>query len=307
MDFTIGSRPVSDTGYMFSMQTLPHKGVAVSHTFHTQTRWSWRATVACLAAPLVACAAQPTMPVAEDEGRLAARAGATLKRPADAGLINEGGPVFAAPPTTVDPGATLINEGGPVFALPGEVVFPSYFRGNPTQLSVTAEQLGGSRITTILPAPLREDGKFTLRVPKDAAAFMATTVFTQDEYLFRMRTVVKPVEGGSILIDPTSTLVSAKLGQAYQRGLQLDLNKLAGPTIELTDNLRFGIHAEEWGRVQLDGDNLSLARALAALTSLRPHLEVQVNAWDDMINEQPWRPRGKNGADMEDSPEGLPK
>lgn len=289
------------------MQTLPHKGVAVSHTIHTRIRWGWRAAAACLAAPLMACQAQPTLPVAEDEGRMTARAGVTLKRPADAGLINEGGPVFDAPPPPVENTATLINEGGPVFALPGEVVFPTYFRGNPAQLTVAAEQLGGSRIAAIAPAPVHADGKFVLRVPKDADAFMATTVFTQDEYLFRMRTVVKPVEGGSILIDPTSTLVSAKLGQAYQRGMQLDLNKLAGPTIGLTDNLRFGIHAEEWGRVQLDGDNLSLARALAALTSLRPHLEVQVNAWDDLINEQPWRPRVKNDIDVEDTPGSLPK
>jgi hypothetical protein len=306
-DFVTGCRPVHEAGYITNMQTLPHKGVAVSHTFPARTRWYQRAAVAVLALPLVACAAQPTMPV-EDEGRMsAARAGSSLKRPMDASLINEGGPVFDAPPVPTDNGNTLINEGGPVFAIPGEVIFPSYFRGDRTQLVILAEQLGGDRVNGIAPAPLQEDGTFTLRVPKDTGAFMASTVFIQDEYLFRMRSVVKPVEGGSILIDPTSTLVSAKLGQAYQRGLLLDLNKLAGPTIELTDNLRFSIPGEEWGRVQLDGDNLSLARALTALTSLRPQLETQVNAWDDLINEQPLRPRLKPVSELDDVPGGMPK
>ncbi|MEB3285323.1 MAG: hypothetical protein VKN33_08565 [Candidatus Sericytochromatia bacterium] len=268
-------------------------------------RWQWQFTIGVLALPLAACATQPLAVVGE-ESRVSNRASTAMNRPLDAGLINEGGPVFAAPPLPPETTPALINEGGPVFMLPGEVVFPGYFRGNPALLTVSAEALGGSRITTIAPAPLGSDGKFTMRIPQDTGAFMASTVFTQDEYLYRMRTLVKPVEGGQILIDPTSTLVSAKLGQAYQRGLLLDLDKLSQPTIELMDNLRFGIHAEEWGRVQLDGDNLSLGRSLAALTGLRPHLEVQVNAWEALINEQPWRARASE-PDIESNPEGPPK
>ncbi|MEB3196584.1 MAG: hypothetical protein VKP62_05210 [Candidatus Sericytochromatia bacterium] len=245
----------------------------------------------CLGGPLFACV-QPASLSEQGVGRVGSLSGPP-RRGVEASLINEGGPVFAEVPVPAPTGAVapLINEGGPVFAVPGRVVLPAYFRGRPADLNVSAEQLGGAKIASVRPASVQSDGRFELLVPRGEGAFMATTVFAQDEYLIRMRSLVKPEEGQRITIDSTSTLVTAKLGQAYQRGLSLNLDTLNDSTQALISNLRAGIPAAEWQRVQLDGDNLHLGRALNAVTSLRPELQTQVEAWEDVLNSQPMRPK----------------
>lgn len=241
------------------------------------------------------CAAPASNPtIAETQ---VSAAGGSVRRTADARLINEGGPVFEQP--KAPEGARLINEGGPVYAIPGEVVPPVYFRGGRADLIVTAERLGGVRVDAVPIARVDANGRFTLEVPQGEKAFFASTVFPQDEMVVRMRALVQPGTDATIVLDPLETLAAAKISRSFQLGHDVDLDALAPPTRQLISNFRAELPADEVNRVQLTGSNLDLARELNSLAGTRPNLDYALNAWEDRLGSLPMRrnPQG-SGTDV---------
>lgn len=210
-----------------------------------------------------------------------------LRKTADTSLINEGGPVFEQPRS--GGGAGLINEGGPVYALPGEVVTPVYFRGNRADLIITAERPGGVRVDAVPLARVDGEGRFTLVVPRGEKAFFASTVFPHGEMVVRMRSLVQPGPDARIVLDPLETLVAARISRSFQLGHQVNLDGLSDPTRKLIGSFRAAIPAPELARVQLVGSNLDLARELNSLAGTRPHLDYDLNAWEDQLLGLPLR------------------
>jgi hypothetical protein len=254
----------------------------MARTWH---RRDWTAAAACLVAAAGCAAPPPPTITTQQQGSVAT--GSAVLRSADARLIDEGGPVYAKPST--GEGARLINEGGPVYAIPGEVAVPTYFKGDPKELTITAERLGGARVEGIPAAKVEADGRFTLLVPKGEGPFFASTVFTHDELLVRLRTLVQPGPDARVALDPLATLVAARISRTWLQGHDVDLQQLADPTAELVAKLRAALPASEVNRVPLTGSNLDLARELSALAALRPDLDYALNAWEDRLSAFPMR------------------
>ncbi|MEB3220495.1 MAG: hypothetical protein VKS61_00305 [Candidatus Sericytochromatia bacterium] len=238
-----------------------------------------------------ASCATPQAPTITTQSQGSVPPGTAVVRPAETRLIDEGGPVYAKPlPPAGAEGARLINEGGPVYVIPGEIVVPTYFKGDRTELTVTAERLGGARVEAVVPAKVGADGRFSLVVPQGERAFFASTVFPQDELLVRLRTLVQPGADTRVVLDPLATLVTARISRTWLQGHELDLDRLAQPTAELISNLRAALPAAELNRVPLTGSNLDLARELSSLAGKRPDLDYALNAWEDKLTAFPLRP-----------------
>lgn len=183
--------------------------------------------------------------------------------------------------------ATLINEGGPVFALPGELRMPVYFRGEKQDLVVRAERLEGGPFAKVAPASVAPDGRFVLSVPENGTLFFATTEFTQDDGVYRMRALAQASRGRTIIVDTAGTLVGAKIALAAQKRPLSDLNALQTASLieQVSNTLQPALD-----RVQLNQSDEDLSETLTALTLPDRDLAYHLLAWEQNLvrHAVPW-------------------
>ncbi|MFN3428417.1 MAG: hypothetical protein ACK46X_00535 [Candidatus Sericytochromatia bacterium] len=177
-------------------------------------------------------------------------------------------------------GGKLINEGGPVFALPGTIRMPAYFAGDPATLTVRAERLDGGAFPKVEPAPVSADGSFTLKGPITSQLFFATTEFTAQDGLHRMRTLARAQAGEPIILDTASTLVGAKVALAAQKRSLDDLSYVA--TTEVTSQVR-SVLATNLDAVKLDKPNEQLAQALTDAAAKHETLATSLRKWEQTL------------------------
>lgn len=177
-------------------------------------------------------------------------------------------------------GGKLINEGGPVFALPGTIRMPAYFAGDRATLTVRAERLDGGAFPKVEPAPVSADGSFTLKGPITSQLFFATTEFTAQDGLHRMRTLARAQAGEPIILDTASTLVGAKIALAAQKRSLDDLGYVA--STEVTSQVR-SVLSTSLDAVKLDKPNEQLAQALTDAAAKHETLATSLRKWEQTL------------------------
>lgn len=176
---------------------------------------------------------------------------------------------------------SLINEGGPVFALPGDVRMPATFAGETAGMIIKAERLSGGRVPRIADAVLDGTGHFSMSVPTGQTdKFFATTSFEQDGSTHKLRALVDPQPGRSVLIDATTSFMGAKIAEAA-RQQRLNLPDMVH-TNALTDEVRATIGGE-LEREALDRPDEALSFALSYHTLPHEDLAFRMQVWEQNL------------------------
>ena len=174
-------------------------------------------------------------------------------------------------------GGQLINEGGPVFLLPGTLRMPTAFKGELGSLVVRAERLDGGSFPHVPSAAVSGDGTFTLRGPLTSKLFFATTEFSAEDKLYRVRALARAESGEPIVLDTASALVAAKIALAAQKRALDDLSLVE--TTEVTSQVRSAL-AASLEAVSLDQPNETLSGALDAAASRSAGLAKRLTEWE---------------------------